>query len=47
MASHEDEILSLLYEKKHCMQTLLYLCKNMNVDISLQKHLDDMYEMMD
>jgi len=47
VAQHEDEIMKLLYERTHSIQTLLFLAKNMNVEHSLQHHVDDMYAMVD
>ena len=39
--------MQVLYEKSESIQSLLFLAKNMNVEQSLQHHVDDMYEMVD
>ena len=38
VAHHEDQILSVLYEKKHSIQVLLFLASNMSISDELAKH---------
>ena len=47
VAYYEDQIMEILYEKKHSIQILLYLLNNMNCPEPLSKHYDEMVEMID
>ena len=47
VAYHEDQILSILYDKKHSVQILLYILNNMNCASDLQPHHEQMVEMLD
>ena len=47
VAKYEDDILELLYERTNCIQSLLYLINNMNVEESLRHHVDEMHSMID
>ena len=47
VSHHEDQIMSILYDKKHSVQILLYILHNMNCGSDLQNHYDQMVEMLD
>lgn len=47
VAHHEDQILAILYEKKHSIQALLFIANNMTISDEFSKYLDEMLEHID